>query len=83
MLVELALSVVLGTILEDVSGDEEVIALLEVVMATDDEAVDVDLTPDVGVKFTPVYTTWRSSSDAWPAYVVATWVASLEAPQPY
>lgn len=72
MLVELELSVVLEIVLEDVSDDEDVIALLEVVMPTDDEAVDDDLTPDVGLKFTPVYTTWSSASDAWPAYVVAT-----------
>lgn len=29
----------------------------------------------IGVKFTPVYTTWRSISVGCPAYVVATWVA--------
>ena len=30
---------------------------------------------DIGVKFTPVYTIWRSISVGCPAYVVATWVA--------
>jgi hypothetical protein len=30
---------------------------------------------DMGVKFTPVYTIWRSISVGCPAYVVATWVA--------
>jgi hypothetical protein len=38
---------------------------------------------DIGVKFTPVYTIWRSISVACPAYVVATWVAWLDAPQLY
>jgi hypothetical protein len=38
---------------------------------------------DIGVKFTPVYTIWRSISVGCPAYVVATWVAWLDAPQLY
>jgi hypothetical protein len=56
----------------------------------EDEEVELVLEEDValgfagiGVKFTPVYTTWRSMSVGCPAYVVATWVAWLDAPQLY
>ncbi len=48
------------------------------------EAKDVVLAAaETGLKFTPVNTTCRSSSEACPEYVVSTEVASSDAPQPY
>jgi hypothetical protein len=39
---------------------------LLVVLATEADAVEIDLALDVGVKFTPVYTICKSTSEAWP-----------------
>lgn len=53
--------------------EEDLLAADDVVLAA----------ADTGLKFTPVNTTCRSSSEACPEYVVSTEVASSEAPQPY
>jgi hypothetical protein len=62
---------IIGTVLLAVVDEEELELKVVLVGA------------DVGVKFTPVYTTCRKTSDCCPAYVVATEVACHDAPQLY